>query len=142
MFLIIIVIIAIYAVSFAWTWPNLGAIDKLKKIAVIIIGNIIMYIITIIIFNISKSGIDYNNVELQTAVSNTIVSIFTGINGIIVIPQIAKILEKIKENEIDRNLALKRFAIILIVFILCIIFEGGYIKDTQKGILNIYNSMR
>ena len=142
MFLIIIVIIAIYAVSFAWTWHNLGAIDKLKKIAVIIIGNIIMYIITIIIFNISKSGIDYNNVELQTAVSNTIVSIFTGINGIIVIPQIAKILEKIKENEIDRNLASKRFAIILIVFILCIIFECGYIKDTQKGILNIYNSIK
>ena len=117
MFLIIIVIIAIYAVSFAWTWHNLGVIDKLKKIAVIIIGNIIMYIITIIIFNISKSGIDYNNVELQIATRNTIVSIFTGINGIIVIPQIAKILEKIKENEIDKNSTLKRFAIILIVFI-------------------------
>lgn len=142
MFLIIIVIIAIYAVSFAWTWHNLGAIDKPKKIVVIVIGNIIMYIVTIIIFNISNSGIYYNNTELQTAVRNTIVSIFTGINGIIVIPQIAKILEKIKENEIDRNLASKRFAIILIVFILCIIFEGGYIKDTQKGILNIYNSIK
>lgn len=142
MFLIIIVIIAIYAVSFAWTWHNLGAIDKPKKIVVIVIGNIIMYIVTIIIFNISNRGIYYNNTELQTAIRNTIVSIFTGINGIIVIPQIAKILEKIKENEIDRNLASKRFAIILIVFILCIIFEGGYIKDTQKGILNIYNSIK
>ena len=142
MFLIIIVIIAIYAVSFAWTWHNLGNIDKPKKIVVIVIGNIIMYIVTIIIFNISNSGIYYNNTELQTAVRNTIVSIFTGINGIIVIPQIAKILEKIEENEIDKNLALKRFFNILIVFILCIIFECGYIKDTQKGIIHIYNSMR
>lgn len=142
MFLIIIIIIAIYAVSIAWTWHNLGTIDKIKKIAVIIIGNIIMYVITIIIFNISKSGIDYNNIDLQTAVKNIIVSIFTGINGIIIIPQAAKILEKIKENEIDKNTALKRFSIILIVFILCIIFECGYIKDTQKGILNIYNSVK
>lgn len=142
MFLIIIVITAIYAVSVAWTWHNLGTINKSKKIAVIIIGNIIMYIITRIIFNISKSGIYYNNTDLQTIVRNTMVSIFTGINGIIVVPQISKILEKIDEDEIDKNSAKKRFAIILIVFILCIFLECEYIKDTQKGILNIYNSIR
>lgn len=142
MFLIIIVITAIYAVSVAWTWHNLGTINKSKKIAVIIIGNIIMYIITRIIFNISKSGIYYNNTDLQTIVRNTMVSIFTGINGIIVVPQISKILEKIEEDEIDKNSAKKRFAIILIVFILCIFLECEYIKDTQKGILNIYNSIR
>lgn len=142
MFLIIIVITAIYAVSVAWTWHNLGTINKSKKIAVIIIGNIIMYIVTRIVFNISKSGIYYNNTDLQTIVRNTMVSIFTGINGIIVVPQISKILEKIEEDEIDKNSAKKRFAIILIIFILCIFLECEYIKDTQKGILNIYNSIR
>ena len=135
MFLIVIVTIAIYIVSIA-------SIDKNKKIAVIIIGNIVMCIITLIIFNISKNGISYDNVELQTAVRNIIVSIFTGINGIIVIPQIAKVLEKIEEGEIDKKEVLRRLIIILIIFIACVIFECGYIKDTQKGIVQIYNSIK
>ena len=32
------------------------------------------------------------------------------------------------------------FLIMLIVFIICIIFECGYMKDTQKGILQVQKS--
>ena len=63
-------------------------------------------------------------------------------NGIIVMPQIAKILDKINEDEIQQNELKKRIIILLIIFVICIIFECGYMKDTQEGIIKIYNSMK
>lgn len=142
MTLIVIIIVAIYIILIAWTWQSLGTIEKTKKTAFIFIGSIIMYLLTLIIFNISKNGVDYQNINVQGAVRNILVAIFTGINGIVTMPQLAKILEKINENEIDKKIASRRFLIIAIIFIICIIFECGYMKDTQKGILNIYNSMK
>ena len=58
---IVIIIILIYIVLLAWTWHNLGDMEKTKKTLIIFIGLIITYLITILIFNISKAGIGYNN---------------------------------------------------------------------------------
>ena len=65
--------------------------------------------------------------------------LFRSINGIIVIPQLAKVIEKISEDEIDKKTASRKFLIIAIIFIVCVIIECGYMKDIQKGIINIYN---
>ena len=139
MSLIIIIIIAIYFILIAWTWQILGNVEKTKKVAVIIIGILIMYIVTLIVFNISKVGLNYENTNAQADVRNVLVTVFTGINGIIVIPQLAKVIEKISEDEIDKKTASRKFLIIAIIFIVCVIIECGYMKDIQKGIINIYN---
>lgn len=139
MSLIIIIIIAIYFILIAWTWQILGNVEKTKKVAVIIIGILIMYIVTLIVFNISKVGLNYENTNAQADVRNVLVAVFTGINGIIVIPQLAKVIEKISEDEIDKKTASRKFLIIAIIFIVCVIIECGYMKDIQKGIINIYN---
>ena len=139
MSLIIIIIIAIYFILIAWTWQILGNVEKTKKVAVIIIGILIMSIVTLIVFNISKVGLNYENTNAQADVRNVLVTVFTGINGIIVIPQLAKVIEKISEDEIDKKTASRKFLIIAIIFIVCVIIECGYMKDIQKGIINIYN---
>lgn len=139
MSLIIIIIIAIYFILIAWTWQILGNVEKTKKVAVIIIGILIMSIVTLIVFNISKVGLNYENTNAQADVRNVLVAVFTGINGIIVIPQFAKVIEKISEDEIDKKTASRKFLIIAIIFIVCVIIECGYMKDIQKGIINIYN---
>lgn len=139
MSLIIIIIIAIYFILIAWTWQILGNVEKTKKVAVIIIGILIMSIVTLIVFNISKVGLNYENTNAQADVRNVLVAVFTGINGIIVIPQLAKVIEKISEDEIDKKTASRKFLIIAIIFIVCVIIECGYMKDIQKGIINIYN---
>lgn len=138
--IIIIITLAIYIVLIAWIWQNLGNIKKTKKVAVIIISLIIIYIITLIIFNISKSGIIYQNEESQIAVQNMLVAVFTAINGLILIPYIAKQLEKIHEGEIEKDQFTKKMLIIFVIFTICAIIECGYLKDTQEGILTIYNS--
>lgn len=142
MALIIIVIITIYFVLLAWTWQSLGLVEKTKKIMVIILGLFLIFLLTIIVFNISKSGLNYENYEAQSNVRNIIVAVFTGINGIIVMPQIAKTIDKINENEMDRKIATRRVVVITILLMICLVFECGYMRDTQEGILNIYNSAK
>ena len=142
MLLIIITTIILYLILIAWTWKNLGYIEKTKKVAFILIGTILIYGITWIIFQIAKNGINYQNATMQNDVQNMLVAIFTGINGMILMPQIGKILDKIKEDEIKKEQLIKRISVLTIVFILCLIFESGYMRDTQEGILKVYHTMK
>lgn len=142
MVFIIITIAIIYFILIAWTWQSLGFIEKNKKVAFIIIGIILMYVITLIIFHMSKDGINYQSIDIQNKIQNVIVAIFTGINGIIVMPQVGKLLNRINEDEIKKETLKKRIIILTIIFILCLIFESEYMKDTQEGILRVYNSQQ
>ncbi len=130
-----------YAILIAWTWHSLGFIEKNKKVVLIIGGIILIGIITLIVFQMTQNGIAYENVEMKNTVKNMIVPIFTAVNGIIVMPQIGKILDKINEDEIKQEQLKKRVIIILVVFLLCLIFEIGYMKDVQEGILKMYHAM-
>ena len=137
---IIMIAIAIYFILIAWTWHSLGMIEKNKKTIYIFVGIIIMYIITFIVFQISKAGINYPTAEIQANVKNVLAIIFAGLNGIIIMPQIGKILDKVNEDEIDQKQFKRRLLILAVIFIICLILESGYMKDTQEGILRIYNS--
>ena len=140
MSIIIIITIAIYAILALCTWQNMPSVNKSKRMLFIVIGIFVVFLITLIIFNISKSGINYQNVESKKAVRNILVSVFTGVNGIIIMPYIAKQINRISENDITQEEFSKKIVVILIIFLICIIFECGYLKKTQEGILNIYNS--
>ena len=141
MALVIFITILIYLILIVWTWHNLGFIEKPKKIAFIIIGIMITYIITQIIFQISKGDIAYQNEEIAKDIRNAIVAIFSGINGLILMPIIAKNLDKINEDEIEKDVVSKRFIIIFIIFIICTFIECGYMKTTQEGIINTYKTL-
>ena len=137
--IIITIMIAMFLILISWTWHNLGDIEKIKKIITMIVLFVLIYIVTLIVFNISKSDILYNSKEAMENVKTILVLLFTIVNGLIIMPFIAKILNKISCNDIDYNDAKKSFLVIFIVFIIVIIFECGYLKDIQNGILNVYN---
>ena len=139
---IFIIAIIVYLILITWTWHSLGNIENKRKIIFVIIGLVVMYIITFITFQISKSGVSYQNIEMQNDIRNVLLVIFVGINGIIVMPQVARILDKINEDEIEKNIVKRKLIILVIIFIICLIFENGYMRDTQEGILGIYNSMK
>ena len=63
---IICIIIVMFLVLLGWTWSSLEDIEKTKKIEYIIVGFVVVYIITIIIYQISKIGISYENREIMT----------------------------------------------------------------------------
>ncbi|MCI8759964.1 MAG: hypothetical protein HFJ34_02385 [Clostridia bacterium] len=139
---ILIVTIAIYFILIAWTWQSLGFIEKTKKVGIILVGTILTYLITLTIFQTTKNQFTYENITMQKQVQNIIVAIFSGINGIIILPQIGKIIDKLKENEIEKPILVKRVVILVILFMLCLIFEIGYMKETQEGIWKVYQAMK
>ena len=134
---IIFITIAVYALLIAWTWHSLGGIEKSKKVMIIAIGVLVIYLLTLFIFNISKQEIQYDNEELSTGIKNMLVSVFTGVNGIIILPLLARLIDKINEDNIEKQSFLIRIFGIIVVFIICLVIECGYMKSTQQGILKI-----
>ena len=81
MALIVGTIIILLLVLLGWTWHNLGTIEKKTKVICIVSGLVIVYIITFIIFSISKIGINYESKEVMKTVQTIFVILFTIING-------------------------------------------------------------
>ena len=133
------IIIIIYLVAIAKTWTNLEELEKHKKIIIIGIGIIVLYLVTNIIFSISTNSIEYQNGNMQNSVKNMLTILFTGINALIFIPWITKNVVKLKNNEIETKSFQMKLLIIGTVFVVCMIVENIYIKNIQKGILDIYN---
>ena len=135
---IIIITLAIFCVLIIGTWHYLGNIEKTKKIVFIIIGIFVSYLITMILFSISKSGVTYPSNEIEQMVQNMIVTLFIGLNGILVLPYLGRLWDKISEEEITKQQFQKRICILLIITIIVFILEINYLKGVQNGILEIY----
>ena len=136
---IYIIIVVLFAVLLFWTWNNEKNFEtNNEKIIFMIIG---LGIITLIIFNISKSGIEYPNKEILNEVRKIALLIFMPINGYLSLPHIANLKYEIDEGTDDEKT--KRKIIILgIVIIVAIIIEIVYLKDFQNGIINMLNAQR
>ncbi len=61
----------------------------------------LVYLITLLLFNISKNQIQYPDISAEKYVKNILVIIFTGINSIAILPYIAKMYNKIYEGTIE-----------------------------------------
>ncbi len=132
-------IIIVYLLVIAWTWNSLEDEEKTKKFFIILVGLIVVFLITQIVFSISKSKINYENSDVEKNVSQVIVLLFTGLNSL-VLPIVAKNIKKKYNGEIGDNVFRVRMIIICIVFLICLILECGYMADIQEGILRIYES--
>lgn len=141
MTLVIITIILIYIVLIIWTVKNLGYMEKSKKIIYIISGLIITYILTLIIFLISKGEIIYPNEKIEKVMQNILVIIFAGVNACIIMPYIAKIIDKINEREITKEELRNRIIIFILILIVIFVFEGNYMNSIQDGILSVIDSL-
>ena len=92
-----------------------------------------------IIFSISKAGINYENEEIENWVGKIIVFLFTGLNSF-VMPFLMKLFKKLQDGEIDGSVFKVRFIVILIIFIICLFLECGYMESIQQGILRVYRA--
>ena len=137
--IMILIVVILFIVLIRWMWHSLGSIEKSTKCACIVGGLVVVYIITFIIYNISKIGIVYENKEVMKLIQTVFVSLFTIINSYIILPYVFKKLEQINNKEIE-NEKLKKSTIILVIIILILgIFEKSYLGNIQHGILSIMN---
>ena len=142
LFIIWLITIVLFLVSLGCIWHNLGTIDKKIKIIFILIGFAIMFFITLIVCNISSNGVSYKIPEMKNDVSKMLILVFTPLNALFTIPWIAKIISRINDNDIEKNQVIKRVVATIIVFIIVLIIECSYLKNTQLGIIEIYEKMK
>ncbi len=136
---IIIGIIIVYLLVIAWTWSSLEDTETPKKLLIIFAGIVAVFLITQIVFSISKSGITYENGNIEKSVGQVIVLLFTGLNSL-VLPFICKTFKKKENGEIEESIFKVRMIIILVIFLICLFLECGYMKDVQEGILKVYEA--
>lgn len=136
---ILIVITIIIAIMFlnliALTWSKLGNIDNKTKTISIIVGIVMVYIITFIIFNISKIGIIYEDPKVMKTIRSVFVMLFTIINSYALLPYFFKKINQINNDEIQKNEFQRSLIILLIIIVTLFIFESIYFGNTQQRIL-------
>ncbi len=142
MFLIFIISLIIYIIATIMIYHNVYNFEKTNKIKFIVLGIIVTFIITVIICSISSNGIHSNDNYLATA-KNIAILLFSPINLIIALPYIGNVLNKYKEKRINESSLKKRFLILFVIFVIVIIFEIGYIKNFEIGLItNAINSAK
>ena len=140
--MIYIIIVVLFAVLLFWTWNNEKSFEKRSsKIIFMIVGLVALSVVTLIIFNISKSGIEYPNIDILKEVRKIALLIFTPVNGYLSLPHIANIKYEIDEGKDDKKTKTK-IIILGVIIIIATILEIIYLKDFQNGIINILNSNR
>lgn len=138
---IYMIIILLFGVLLFWIWNNSKDFKQTQaKIKFIIIGIIILSIITLIIFNISKIGVIYPNKNIMKEIRKISLLLFIPINGFFTLPHIASIKSQIELGTNDNEKIRKKIIILGIIFIILTIIEIIYLKDFQNGIIQMLNS--
>ncbi len=142
MTVILIIILILLLVLLSWSWHSLGDIEKKTKVAIIVGGLVIVYLITFVIFSISKIGIDYQNKDAMKLIQTIFVMLFTIVNGYIILPYVFKKLNQINDEEIEKEKIIRSLIILAIIFIIIAIFEVSYLGNMQNGILEMMKKYR
>ena len=142
MTVILIIILILLLVLLSWSWHSLGNIEKKTKVAIIVGGLVIVYLITFVIFSISKIGIDYQNKDAMKLIQTIFVMLFTIVNGYIILPYVFKKFNQINNEEIEKEKIIRSLIILAIIFIIIAIFEVSYLGNMQNGILEMMKKYR
>jgi hypothetical protein len=139
MTLISTIMLIMFLILLAWTWNSLGTIEKKTKIILITCGILAVYILTLIIFSISKIGITYENKEAMKTIQNVFVILFSIMNGYVILPFIFKKLEQINNDEIEKEKITKSIIFLVATIIFIFVFETSYFGNIQNNILTMIN---
>ena len=136
--LIATITIILYILLISSTMHSLKLVESTKvKIGFIVTGFILMLVSIWVTFYLSISGLNYENAQIVGRVRNLLVAVFVPVNGLIVMPYLAKMLSKIGSNELTQEKFKKRLIILAIIYFAILIFECSYFKSTQIGILEM-----
>ncbi len=135
MIIVVIGIILLFLVLLAWTWQSLGNMNNSKKIKFIVGGIIIIYILTFVIYTISKIGIAYDNQKAMKAIRTVFVILFTIVNSYIILPYIFRKIDQKNNDQIKKEKMQKSVIIVFIILVLLAILETNYFTEIQQRII-------
>lgn len=125
-FIIILNIVAIFIF-----YKSLGKMEIKNKLAITLLGWILMYIILYILYGISSNGVEE---IVAKASKQLLIFAFLPINIVCAgVPMMIQ-FRKLKGKEIKSEQFKNKMIILGIIAIIILIIECIYIKDIQKGI--------
>lgn len=134
MFLILFLSILLYTLAMVIIKCNMIGLKKEQKTKFILIGNVIIFMITVFIGGICATGIQAPKEMVQIA-RNTSILLFAPINSVFLLPFLGSTISKYEQKEINERQLKKRLLMLAIFTIFAIWFEVGYIKNFQIGLL-------
>ncbi len=136
--IILLFILILNIVSIVLMYYSLGDLGKKEKLIYIVVGTAVMYIITSIVYWFSTRGIEVT--EVSERGKDLITFLFVPINGIIILPLLAKSYSKLKYGNLDKSVFLKRGIVLAVILLIVLIIECIYFKNIQQEVVNMLNA--
>ncbi len=112
--------------------------EKKERWIFIIVGVAIMYMLVSIVYWLSTKNIDLGSAE--STAKNLITFAFVPVNGIAVLPFVARTYSYFKIGKLEQEKFKNRVILALVILFIILIIEFFYFKNIQTGILNIINA--
>ena len=138
MSLIYFIVFMLFVVYIVWTWNSTKEFEDLKiRIAYLLVGTLFIAMVTLIIFLVSKIGVNYPKKEMVGQVQKIVLLVFTPINGFVVLTQFSSVFQQIRSGMVSKEKMDKKIKRLVIIFIVLIVFETIYFKNIQNGMIRI-----
>lgn len=129
LFLIIIIAIALYAILIVWSKANMNSCETEEIYRFLGIGAVIVFMISFVLVWLNPVNIDNASAQNTMNLINTL--LFAPINSLILLPYMASVKNREREEKITYEGANKRRIIAVIAFALILWIESGYLKSFQ-----------
>ena len=136
-YFIVGVLIVFYII---WSWKSTKEFPSyFVRASYVAVGTLFITIITLVLFQISKIGVEYPKQEIVGEVRKIVLLIFVPVNGLIVLTQSAGIFTQVKNDIISKSQLNNRIKIWSVIYVIMILFECFYFKSIQNGIISMIN---
>lgn len=137
------IIFVLFVVYVVFVWNSTKEFENIIiRVSYILIGTIFITILTLILFLISKIGIQYPKKEMIGEVRRIILLAFIPINGFITLTQASSIFVQAKSGMVSKEDMEKKIKRFVIIFIVLIIVEIIYFKNIQNGMIKFIESVQ
>ena len=138
MSLINFIIVVLFIIYIVCAWNSTKEFENmLMRISFILVGTLFITVLTLILFWISKIGVQYPKKEMIGEVRRIILLSFIPINGFVTLTQSASIFAQAKSGMVSKEDMQKKIKRLVIIFIILIVFEAIYFKNIQNGMIRI-----
>ena len=137
---IIFVLFVMYAV---FVWNSTKEFENtVIRVSYIFIGTLFITILTLIVFWMSKIGVEYPKKEMIKEVRRIVLLVFIPINGFIILTKAASIFTQAKSGMVSKEDMEKKVKRMIIIFVVLIIIEVIYFKNIQNGMIRFIESVQ
>ena len=137
------IIFVLFVIYIVFVWNSTKEFENtIIRVSYILIGTLFITLLTLMLFWISKIGVEYPKKEMIGEVRRIVLLVFTPINGFITLTQVASIFVQAKSGMVSKEDMQKKIKRFVIIFVVLIIIEVIYFKNIQNGMIRFIENVQ